>query len=100
MRRFEAIASRPAARIEHIAMLLVPGSVVNLGDDRLDKFAARVETVVKTDRIHQKSAVTKMGEQPYRTRRPKAQTRSDQITHRLLERLSWIAQMVSPPKSG
>ena len=81
-------------RVDHIAMLFVPGSVIHLGHDCLQRLSIIRVAKIETDRIHPESCVTQLSQQTDRPGRSHVQFLLDQITNRLIERNQRIAQMI------
>ena len=81
-------------------MLLVPGRVVDFGNDGLDVLVSGIKAVVEADRIHFKAQVAKMRQQPDRTLGSPAESRCHQIAHCFVQRLIRWPEVVGSSKPG
>ena len=90
-----AVMTRRRLRlVEHVTVTLAPGRVIDLGDDAFNVLSSGVKAIIKTHRIKTVTKVTQMRQQSDRPQRPLTTAAFHQITHRLIERLRRITQII------
>ena len=68
---------------QHIAMLLAPRCVVDLGDNRFEYFPACIKAIVETNRVEAVAKVTQVGQKADRATGPGAGVAGNQVANRI-----------------
>lgn len=88
------------AAIEHVAMTLVPGRVVDFGDDGMQLFAIGLEAIIEGHRIEAVAEVAQVGQHADGAVRRGAGFLLHQSNYGLLQRAGRVAQIIFAPEPG
>ena len=85
---------------QDVGVLLPPGDVLDVGDDRLDLLPALVEAVIEGDRVEGVAEAAQAGEEADRAGGAGAGGRRDRLPGALVERLRRVAHEVLAAEAG
>ena len=83
---------------DHVGTPLVPGSVLDLGDQRLDTSTVDIGAEVQADGVEEPAPRAQVRQQRDRTRRSASGALFNEVAHRLIQRHRRVAQEVCSPE--
>jgi hypothetical protein len=86
--------------MQHVAVLLTPGGVVDLRDNGFHTTLFLIITEVEAHWIEAVTKIPEMGQEPYRPARTLACIFFHQIPSSTVQRNQGISEVVSPPQVG